>query len=108
MIKIIMMNDDDYNDLDDDYDAIDADMVEFSPLVRSQSRRGFFLSPPTCHKTNQDKCQIFIMMTMMINLQAAIHCVYCDSDSQRSHRSDIPSAEGTESFIPYLKRRRNS
>ena len=39
----------------------------------------------------------------MINLQAAIHCVYCDSDSQRSHRSDIPSAEGTESLIPYLE-----
>ena len=44
----------------DDYNDYDADMVEFSPLVRSQSRPGFFLSPPTCHKTNQDKCQIFI------------------------------------------------
>ena len=46
---------------------------------------------------------VMMMMVMMINLQAAIHCVYCDSDSQRSHRSDIPSAEGTESFIPYLE-----
>ena len=37
------------------------------------------------------------------NLQAAIHWVYCASDSHLSHRSDIPSAEGTESLIPYLR-----
>ena len=46
---------------------------------------------------------MMMMVMMMINLQAAIHWVYCDSDSQRSHRSDIPSAEGTESLIPYLE-----
>ena len=40
---------------------------------------------------------------MMKHLHAAIHCVYWDSDSQRSQRSDIPSAEGTESLIPYLR-----
>ena len=51
---------------------------------------------------------MMMMMMMMINLQAAIHCVYCDSDSQRSHKSDIPSAEGTESLIPYLVQRQNS
>ena len=38
----------------------------------------------------------------MKHLHAAIHCVYWDSDSQRSQRSDIPSAEGTESLMPYL------
>ena len=40
---------------------------------------------------------------MMKHLHAAIHCVYWDSDSQRSQMSDIPSAEGTESLIPYLE-----
>ena len=42
-------------------------------------------------------------MMMIKHLHAAIHCVYWDSDSHRSQRSDIPSAEGTESLMPYLR-----
>ena len=88
-----------------------------SPLARNQSRRGFFLLLPACKQKWGQVPNIHFKKVMMhdddddddddsdllMNLQAAIHCVYCDSDSQRSHRSDMPSAEGTESLIPYLK-----
>ena len=49
------------------------------------------------------KTKLIFAILFLSNLQAAIHWVYCASDSHLSHRSDIPSAEGTESLIPYLK-----
>ena len=57
---LIALTFDDDDEEDDDYNDNEAAVVEFSPLVRSQSRRGFFLSPPACHVTSQDKFQIFI------------------------------------------------
>ena len=57
---LIALTFDDDGEEDDDYNDNEAAVVEFSPLVRSQSRRGFFLSPPACHVTSQDKFQIFI------------------------------------------------
>ena len=47
-------NDRDYNDHDSDYnenDAADEMRCRFSPLARSQSLRGFFLSPLACRLT---------------------------------------------------------
>ena len=49
------------------------------------------------------KTTLIFVILFLSNLQAAIHWVYCASDSHLSHRSDIPSAEGTESLIPYLR-----
>ena len=58
------------------------------------------------YRNNNDlfiKTTFIFVILFLSNLQAAIHWVYCASDSHLSHRSDIPSAEGTESLIPYLR-----